>query len=279
VSHVGLDFARRAVAWDMVHAIATRLAVAGIRVAPLKGALISARYLGPDVPRPMTDIDILVPGERFDEACELLLSDGGRRMPDDRDDRTASMVVPWGPLPIDLHRRLFQRGLFRVDEGAMIERAELDERLFRAPVLLLHPCDVIAHAIGHHAAGRPLVEPERLRVDLDAVMTRSSLDLDRLRDHLARMGLGRGVHFAERDLRGRPLAWLTELDRRLAPSLAGRVATELALRLARGPSSERGAGLRRASFAKHLVNDGFARGLYSAAVHGAQSAARLSRAP
>lgn len=268
-----LDFARREAAKDAVRTAATRLSARSIPVAPLKGALVSARWLSVDVPRPLTDVDLLVPGDRFQEARAALLEGGGRIGGVDRDDRSATLLVPWCPMSIDLHQRLFPKLLFREDPRRMLARATIDRDLYGASVLLLHPHDAIAHALGHHAMGRPLVSRERLATDLEAI-GRDVRDPRLLRFDLRRMGLLRAALFAELDLARGTIPWLDQVvdGARLGPleTRAVRLALELARTDVTGPGSA-------STMTRHVMNDGFARGALSAAVQVLQRLTRESR--
>lgn len=169
--------------------VARILAPAGIMPMVLKGALIQNVYGADPVQRVASDVDLLVPPERFDEAHARLVDAGYRPEWREPDDRERILSVPGGGLQIDLHRTLFHDGQFALPTEALLARAMVDAHSFDAPVLVPEPLDLFAHLVGHGAetylAQRRVHHPS----DLELVATKAGLEARGVAEHLERCGL------------------------------------------------------------------------------------------
>jgi hypothetical protein len=170
--------------------VARVLAPAGIVPLVLKGALLQSVYGADPAERVASDVDLLVPPERFEEAHACLVAAGFRPEWREPDDRERVLTVPEGRLQVDLHRALFHDGQFALPTASLLARAMRDETSFDAPVLVPHPLDLFAHLVGHGAetylAQRRIHHPG----DIDLVASRAGLDAMTTAGHLVRHGLG-----------------------------------------------------------------------------------------
>lgn len=185
------DTLRRAAAWATVGSLAR--ALEGVApIAPLKGVLLEVGARPGRAAR-MADVDVLVPEDRYEAAHAALDRAGIRCIARDRDDRarTFSGSVP---ATVDLHRRLFKTGLFRLRTDALFARATLDEETYGAPVWLLDPLDTYAHLVGHAISGRQAA-PGRAKAlrDLRAFAEHHGLEARRTADHLHGAGMARAA--------------------------------------------------------------------------------------
>ncbi len=232
-------------------------------VAPLKGALLELTC-DPGRAARVADVDLLVPEGHFDAAERALVGRGFTRVARDRDDRARTFG---GHLvAVDLHRRLFKWGLFRMSTAEVFARSRVDRELLGVPVHLLDPYDVATHAIGH-AAGGPLDarRRERLRSDLAALGSTGTLDPGHLAGLLQARGMGRAARYA--------LDASREFDARVLAALGrDRVGRWLA---AAAPVGMR-AGRLGPVVAQHALNASLARGVLSLGshlIHGARQRA------
>ena len=174
----------------LLRRVATILQPRAIPVMPVKGVLLQRLVYGEQTFRAIKDVDVLVPEDRFSEACAMLRQNGFT------DQRWAvgrwqvTLRNPDGyPLDVDLHRRLTRTSRAGLTAAGMFERAKVDESLFGVPVVV--PCheDIFAHLLLHaalHWINRgTLHRPE----DFEAVGRALALDPDRCVSHLARHGL------------------------------------------------------------------------------------------
>lgn len=252
-----VDLARFVALRDSVAAVAAILRPHHIPVAPLKGALLVVGFAREPSSRAIGDVDLLVPADRFDDARRVLGYAGAREVVADPEGRTFTASVPGAHFTVDLHRRLCRRSLYRLDESAIFARSRVDTAAFGAEVRLLTPEDAFAHAVAHHAGGRPLGPIERLASDLALLEPR--IDEDRLVTALHEAGLIRALAFVRLDLarRDRPRPRLEDLAGRLGTTSADDAIARAALGLV-GP----GRPTLVDSLARHLTN---ASGVESAA--------------
>jgi hypothetical protein len=185
------DPLRRAAAWATVGSLARTLE--GVApIAPLKGVLLEVGARPGRAAR-MADVDVLVPEDRYEAAHAALERAGIRCIARDRDDR-ARTFSGGVPATVDLHRRLFKTGLFRMPTRALFERALLDEESYGAPVWILDPLDTYAHLLGHAISGRqPAAGRAKALRDMRAFAEHHGLEARRTADHLRRAGMGRAA--------------------------------------------------------------------------------------
>lgn len=200
---------------------------------PLKGVWLQQFVYADPADRPITDVDVLVPATRFEEALAVL-RDAGWHERDSNANETAVRSPEW-PLPLDVHRRLFDRRAFDMPPEERFARGTLDEQTFGASVILPDPLDVFAHLVGHFVKSRGARGGSNLELrDLPALAERFALEPATTARHLERCGLGRACRYAlqcvpvTRD----PTGFCQRTLRALQPDPVGRAcaATMLALR-------------------------------------------------
>lgn len=185
-----LDAARALVGRALVGRVAEILAAEGIDVAPLKGALF--HIARPSLVRPMMDVDLLVAPSNAGRALRALARSGFVMR--GRGDGTTTLSSSHFALDLDLHWRLFQRGLFRLDAAGVLARGyrtQVDGRRLVLPM----PLDVYAHLVGHFVRGRhDATDARHLR---DFVLAAELWDIDPAgcATHLQRAGLGRAARY------------------------------------------------------------------------------------
>jgi hypothetical protein len=130
--------------------LATALGEAGIRVMPIKGILLHRLVYEHPGDRPMTDIDVLVPRERFEEAIAVARKLGYRATADPHGlakapclrDRAAS---------VDLHGQLFLPHVSGLTAAEMFSGARLDTDLLGVEVLAPASEHLLLHVLLHFA--------------------------------------------------------------------------------------------------------------------------------
>ncbi|MBO6937160.1 MAG: nucleotidyltransferase family protein [Deltaproteobacteria bacterium] len=182
---------RRAAAWAAVGQLARVLD--GIApIAPLKGVLLDLEA-SPGRAARMADVDVLVPEASYLAAHDALERAGIRCVARDRDDR-ARTYSGGISATIDLHRRLFKSGLFRLPTTELFARARRDHETYDAPVWILDPLDTYAHLLGHAISGRqPASGRGRALADLDAWARHHGLEATRTARHLETVGMARAA--------------------------------------------------------------------------------------
>ena len=177
---------RRAMAWclmveDRLLQLDERFRRAGIDYAVLKGpAMAHVAYPDPSL-RGFGDLDVLVRGGSFRDACRILRSMGFRRRLaeprpgfDERFGKAAAHKHPDDSIEVDLHRTLVLGpfGLW-LDPGAMLDRATTFELAGRQ-IGRLDDTDMLISVSMHAVLGRPL----RLLPLRDVAQATLELDVD-----------------------------------------------------------------------------------------------------
>lgn len=162
------------------------LAAAGIPTMVLKGvALLVAHYRDPGA-RPMSDVDILVPGERIDEALDALEGIGWRGDPArswlSRGWHAGTLAIPGG-LTADIHRHATYEARYpAADKGFFAHGIPLE--VAGVATLAMGPSDQLLHTLVHglrwSIARSPIWIPDAAvvlrsgEVDLERVVARAS---------------------------------------------------------------------------------------------------------
>ena len=158
----------------------------------LKGVLLSALTEGSGAPpRPMIDVDILVPRDDHARATAVLAADGleivGRTS-------TATTLRDAGlGLDLDLHARLVEPELFHLDAVALFARSLEDRDLFGFSVRVPERKDLYAHLVAHFARGRSNARDRRRLGDFGIVARVLPMNASALAAHLHGLGLGRAT--------------------------------------------------------------------------------------
>lgn len=174
----------------LVRQVAEILAASGITIMPVKGVLLQKLVYGPEVFRSISDVDLLVPEGRFEDAHATLTDAGFETARWERGHWQAVMRHPAGPpLSIDLHRRLTRTSRARLTISGLFERGITDGRLFGASVRIPSPVDLFAHLLLHATLDWISLDHLHRPQDFGAVAAALSLDVRRCADHLAEQGL------------------------------------------------------------------------------------------
>jgi hypothetical protein len=162
----------------------------GIPVMPLKGVLLQKLVYGEKTFRSISDVDLLVPEDRFLEAKAALEAGGFSKSRWERGRWQAALWDPNGPpLGIDLHRVLSRTPRSKLTTGGLFERGSIDSRLFGVPVYV--PCgnDLFAHLL-LHATLHWINKGELHRLDdFQAIADALSLEVQDCAKHLHAQGL------------------------------------------------------------------------------------------
>lgn len=200
------------VATELVADVANVLAELDIPVMPVKGALLQ-HWLAPRA-RHSSDVDVLVPPERFRRAIAQLEAHGYRRAAGS----SIGAVVMQTPLAIalDLHPRLFDRARYRFPTHALFARGIDDDTLYGTRVRLPSRLDVYAHLVGK-AGSDHLSEHAQARLEEIAAMG-AQLDASpkAAAEHLVQCGMGRVTRYV-----------LPLVDRRVGDRVAREVLAHL----------------------------------------------------
>jgi len=166
---------------------------AGITPLVLKGVWLQACIYEQHEPRVITDVDLLVSEREFERAISALTRAGWRR----RSGNAYELSLDHAELqlPIDLHRRLFTRGAFRLSTDAVLERSRVDHAAFGVAVRLPDPRDALAHLIGHFIKSRLRADDsDRLR-DFVAIARRKPFEAADGARHLHAVGMARAARY------------------------------------------------------------------------------------
>jgi hypothetical protein len=167
----------------------------GIDVMPLKGVLLRKLIYRDPRRRLARDVDVLVPEERYADACAAL---AGAGLPL-RFGSTEFYETTWRAQPdvdIDLHARLFAPGRFRMLSHEIFARGRRDASLFGVPVVLPSTLDLYAHLLGKIATDHVDERAEDRLRELARVSRLLELDAALTAAHLESCGLGRAARYA-----------------------------------------------------------------------------------
>jgi hypothetical protein len=196
-------------------AAADVLAGAGILLMPLKGIWLQQFAYADAHERAITDVDVLVQERDYAVARASLAAAGWQLGSSNVSE--SSYICAGLPLPLDLHARLYTRGVFRMPTSGVFARGYEDAAAFGVRVVLPDPLDVLAHAIGHALKGGTAWAGEGHElIDIPRLAEARRLDPVRAARHLEQLGLARAARFvlqlsAAKDPGGFAHALLAEL--------------------------------------------------------------------
>ncbi len=217
---------------EIVCRVAPLLARVGIAVMPLKGVWLQACvYRGRGL-RTITDVDLLVQEHCYERALDAMTQAGWRRRSSDT--RETSLAHAELELPVDLHRRLFTPGAFRLPTAELFARARADSATFGVALQAPDPLDVYAHMLGHSVKSRLRLDEPAAFVDFRAMAEAWVLDPRVCAHHLERAGMARAARFAFGELAEAPgQGFLRALLESLRPDPRGERVVALARVIAR----------------------------------------------
>lgn len=161
---------------------------------PLKGVLFQQLLYRDPAERVLTDVDVLVPEAAFERAIASLLGAGFTPRNAGRSLIEVALQSPRG-MTLDLHRRLFSLGRYKLSTEAVFRRSSTDERLLGVPLQLAHPHDTAAHLIGKFVSDHEHDEPLPRLTELAAWAAYCDIDPRRLAPHLCACGLARAARY------------------------------------------------------------------------------------
>jgi Uncharacterised nucleotidyltransferase len=178
---------------EVVRHVAELFARAKIPLLPLKGVWLQALVYTPQEPRAISDVDLLVHEAAFDAAVQELERAGFER----RSGNISEICLshPEFGLAVDLHKRLFTRGAFRLPTADVFARSRRDSTAFGVELCLPDPRDVFAHLIGHFVKSRThLEDPVRIN-DFVMMADRCAIDPADCARHLHAVGMARAARY------------------------------------------------------------------------------------
>ena len=187
-------FLTHGVAREVLARAAAVLAPADIPLMPLKGIWLQARVYDPPEARPLTDVDVLVPEARFEQALSLLERDGFVREQDNRSE--CALTHADLPLQLDVHCRLFQPGAFALPTAALFARARIGSAIFGVELHEPDPVDVLAHLVGHFVKSRAAPAGSPYHEDFQRMFDVLNLDPVTCALRLQQSGMSRAAGYA-----------------------------------------------------------------------------------
>jgi hypothetical protein len=175
----------------LVREVAGVLGPRDIPIMPLKGTLLQRLVYGTRSFRPISDVDVLVPPDRFREARSTVRDAGFTIEREEQGGWEVALRRPEGLLDLDLHRRLSStvRSGLRPDD--LFRRGRRDTALFGVPVVVPDGRDLYAHLLLHLTLNWLTSGRLHHAEDFEAVPAALALSADVLAPHIAAVGLRR----------------------------------------------------------------------------------------
>jgi hypothetical protein len=187
-------YATAVLAREVLRDAAEVLRASGIAVMPLKGVLFQQLLYRDPAERVLTDVDVLVPESAFELAIGSLIEAGFTPRSAGRSLVEVALQSPRG-MTLDLHRRLFSLGRYKLSTEAVFRRASTDERLLGVPLQIAHPHDTAAHLIGKFVSDHEGEEPLERLTELALWAAYCNIDPRRLAPHLCACGMARAARY------------------------------------------------------------------------------------
>ena len=166
------------------------LARANIAVVALKGAWLLTEVYPAEILRPTKDVDLLVREEDFDAALDAFRRAGFSVL--EIDWREVVLRHSDLPLPIDLHRAVFPRHTFALENFLVFGRSRPSRwTMVRFP----DPLDGIASVVGHFAINRDVEENLAREEDLQRIAERFEVSPTACTARLSEVGMGRAARY------------------------------------------------------------------------------------
>jgi hypothetical protein len=187
-------YATAVLAREVLRDAAEVLAASRIAVMPLKGVLFQQLLYRDPADRVLTDVDVLVPEADFERAIGSLIAAGFAPRTAGRSLVEVALQSPRG-MTLDLHRRLFGLGRYKLSTEAVFRRATTDERLLGVPLQIAHPHDTAAHLIGKFVSDHESKEPMERLTELALWANYCHINPRRLAPHLCACGMARAARY------------------------------------------------------------------------------------
>jgi hypothetical protein len=202
---------------ELLERVATALKASAIPIVPLKGIWLQTCVLPFPDERPITDVDLLVPEARFEEALQLLVRGGFEPRHGNASER--ALYHPACPLPLDLHRRLFQPGSFDLPTATIMARAQRGQAA-GIDLWLPDPLDALAHLVGHFVKSRRRPSERARTADFVAIAERFTYSPSAWAERLHGHGFARAARYAFLE-RKKDYAFLEDVCRALPTDPVG----------------------------------------------------------
>lgn len=154
----------------------------------LKGAALHAIGCRSPAERPLEDVDVLVSRERFEDAVAVAKSLGFE--PVAKSAAAVTLFRRSTALPLDLHHRLFEPGLFRFEASDLLGSAVEHDGIWTPS-----PLDLYAHLVGHFAKGRLEATSRTHLEDFPRMAAYFRLEATSVARHLEQHGLSRAARY------------------------------------------------------------------------------------
>jgi hypothetical protein len=261
----GRRFLMSVVARQVLEDVARALGAHGIPVLPLKGVLFQQLLYADPVARALMDVDVLVPERQFERAIRVLVAAGFRARSAGRSLCECALTSPRG-MSVDLHRRLFSRGRYKLTTEAVFRRSTQNLDLLGTPLQLAHPHDIAAHLVGKFVSDHEAHGPGPRLLELARWLRHCAIDPQRLARHLRACGMSRAARYT--------FARGVELDidpcfRAALAALPGDALGQACCGVARA-SIPRLKGGALGALPAHLLNESLPRGAASLALSAAE---------
>lgn len=258
---------RGLVARDVLAELGGALDARGIVWVALKGAALHATGCRLPAERPLEDIDVLVSRKQLEDALAVAKSLGFEPIAESA--AAVTLFRRSTALPLDLHHRLFEPGLFRLEASDLLGSA-----VEREGVWTPSPLDLYAHLVGHFAKGRLGAMDRRHLGDFARVASHLRLEATAVARHLEQHGLARAARYTlslSRDVEHDVFGGMV-----IAALHADRLGDVMAAIARRALSSRRSALV--GSIVVSLLCESIPRGVRFFVLHGTESVLRRWRA-
>jgi hypothetical protein len=182
------------VAREVLQDVAGLLGPQNIPVMPLKGVLLQQLLYSDPAERALTDVDVIVPEHDFERSIQVLLRAGFAPRSAGRSLNECALTAPRG-MTVDLHRRLFGRGRYKLSTEALFRRGRQDSDLLGVPIHIAHPHDTAAHLIGKFVSDHEVFDPRARLLELSRWIEHCRIDPLRLVRHLGCCGMSRAARY------------------------------------------------------------------------------------
>jgi len=185
---------RQVVGMDLLAKADDALLRADIQWLPLKGIWLVLEGVYPDFDgRPMSDVDILVPPERYADARRVLRGVGFLETKTRAGE--VAMVLSDGGFSLDLHAHLFAPACFDLPTDAVFARAQPPRERRGLRVTAPSPLDGFAHLVGHYVRGGIHARDAAHCRDFGRIIDHWQLGIEAIAAHMVHVGMPRAARF------------------------------------------------------------------------------------
>jgi len=140
----------------------------GVKLMPLKGVELIARYGRDPAERWVADADVLIEPRKFGIACSALTRSGFRETMNGWS--AVAFACPSGAIDLDVHRTALPMFMGKMSARWLFSRGHTSSNIFGVPVVHMHPADAIVHLLCTHLKDRlPRARVDTVAADLRSV--------------------------------------------------------------------------------------------------------------